>query len=821
MPSLLKKFWSSRRAATAVALAIMFVPMVIAASAAVDFARIASARALMQAAVDGAAEAGANAYQISENYTEANNVTQSTYYGTATQLGSFVSNLTPTFGVYCSSQGSAAQCDTGTDSGALSGNCPSAFATTQEYCVVATATATLKNSLFAWLIPPEALTVQSVSTTLFPLINNHNFNHTNVGFGSDYSGIYAYVVPKDTNGNPIYNSVPAPNSNCEGSGYGPLGLEPTTVYATTTSSVCNYLLIGTNLGGSGAGQLSFNVIDAIAFTFVNFSGGTITTGTSDLDTTTFNSSNGASTINSGNATSTQFTSELYYQGAYNATGVTAASLTGVPAANYVAKCSGGLPSGCTTTGTVGISYSPANLYGNCPAHNLYGSINAYPNAAVGTNYVPLQDSFNTYSTAFEYLGYPPTYPTNHQLIPFLGPETSDTITKTTKTPTGGNNSTTSTNTLTYSAQVVCPQWPTTGTLISATAPAGTYSFTPTGYSTASSPAVQIYATYFPNLKYSDGVSTDIFPPTVAGCTPATNATDGLVTPLTDDPWWGWSPSNAAALDPGGAAENPPAGVNDTNCASAVLNSAHTGITTTMNNVQSATYSNCAFSAQDLGTAVPTSGGNPLLPDYWLYTVNPTGFSTGVTGNPSGITAMIPVYDNTTYTIPAPPETPSSSGLTVVVGNGSNGVAVGYDKITNSNAAGHVPTTISVVSNGDSTYTVTEPPGYGTDAYPPEDTSHQCYNPAANGLSGTTMTTAGFTNADTTPATPIDPFENPQLGVISCRSNPPHSFGLYWNDLGAWATPPHYNDDLGYANAITEFTCPTPGNAGGGPSTLSG
>ena len=88
--SLLTKFRRHRRAATAVALAIMALPMFICAGAAVDFSRILSARTLLQAAVDSAAVAGAGAYQTSQSYTTAQTVGTAAYNGTGLQLPSFI-----------------------------------------------------------------------------------------------------------------------------------------------------------------------------------------------------------------------------------------------------------------------------------------------------------------------------------------------------------------------------------------------------------------------------------------------------------------------------------------------------------------------------------------------------------------------------------------------------------------------------------------------------------------------------------------------------------------------------------------------------------
>ena len=376
------------------------------------------------------------------------------------------------------------------------------------------------------------------------------------------------------------------------------------------------------------------------------------------------------------------------------------------------------------------------------------------------------------------LGWPPTHGTNHALLPFLGPANSQTI--------GGN---------TYLVQAICPQWPTTGTAISATASFAPSSL-PAGYSPVTSAAatyptatnVKVYATYYPDASYAAG--SGVFPPPVAGCTPATNTGDSGVTPTAYNPWWGWSPSNASAADPGGAGENP-GGSAVTNCTSTKLNGGATAIVATQSSLQTAAYNNCAFLIQPLGTNVPSNSGVPDLPDYYTYAEDPTAFAIGTTGNPSGIVSSqtLPLY-----------------GMTPV-----------YDGVGNSHSTGYVPTGVSIT--GTSPYIVTEPPAYGTDYYPPEDTSHQCYNPKANGISSTSLPGTDQPNNDS-PITPIDPVANPELGAVLCDSNPPPSFGLYWNDMGAWAQPPHYNDDLGYANAVTEFTCPTPGNPGtSGPASL--
>jgi len=728
------------RAATAVIIAVMTVPLIITSGAAVDFSRLSSARAQLQYAVDAGALAGAGAYQVNKDGTVAYNVAKTAFNNSASNLSGYAT-FSSTVATSCNPSAVAnVTCGTTSPNNGTTANCPS----TTIYCVQVSAHATLQNSLLAFVIPSSALNVTSVAqSTGTDSVSAGNFHHVGVGYGSDLSAIYAFALPTDSAGNPQFNNVPAPNSYCANSSYGPIQYEPTTT-AGNGVTTCNYVLIGENSGGSGTGTIAFQQSDPLGFTFVNFSGGTITSGTSDLDTTSFNSATGVVT-NTGNAT--HYTNELY---------VTTAGVTRYYAAGEVV--------------------SNVTMYSTCPAHNLYGSINAYPNAS--NDAVPYQDSINTYSSAWELLGYPPTHSTNHYLLPFLGPAT---------TLTAGSN--------TETVRAICPQWPTTGTNISATTsfspsnlPAGYSPVTNMSGSFPTATNVPVYSTYYPDVTYSSGTGT--FPPAIAACTPATSSADGGSTPVSDNPWWGWSPPNYSAMDPGGAGENP-GGTAVTNCTATKLNSGATAITATQNSLQTSTYNDCAFLIQPLGTNVPASNGVPDLPDYYTYTVSPTAFAGGTTGNPSGVISSqtAPLY-----------------GMTPI-----------YDGIGNSNAAGYVPTSVSISGTGP--YIVTEPPAYGRDAYPPEDTSHQCYNPKANGIDGSLLPGTDQPNNDS-PVTPIDPVANPELGAVYCNSSPPPAYALFWNDMGAWAQPPHYNDDLGYANAVTEFTCPTPGNPGtSGPPAL--
>lgn len=740
MIRLLRRLLQERRSAAALIIAMSSIPMIIAAGAAVDFSRIAAARAQLQFAADSASLAGAGAFQTNEDGTAAYDIAKTAFDSSVAGLLSYAS-VTGTVGTKCNPAGKPnVTCGSISPANGASALCPASTI----YCVQVSARATLRNSLLAFVIPSDVLNVNSAAqSTGTSSVGTGNFYHTGINFGSDQHGIYVSAVPLDSAGNPEYGSMAAPNSNCGSASYGPLHYLPETQAASGVTT-CNYVLIGETGATSGWGNFSFSASDPLSFTFVDFSGGTVTSGTTGLDTTSFNSSNGAVT-NTG--TATRYTNEIY---------VTSGGST-----QYYAT---------------GKKIGSTALYGCCPEHDLYGNIVAYPNASAGSDIVPYQDSISVYYTGWEVLGWPPTHGTNHALLPFLGPANSQSI--------SGK---------TYTVHAICPQWPITGTKISATASFSPSSL-PSGYSPVTSISgnfptaanVPVYSTYYPDAAYGDAAGT--YPPVIAACTPATSSGDGGVTPTSDDPWWGWSPPNAAQADPGGSGENPGGGA-VTNCTATRLNSTATGIIATQDALQSARYNDCAFLIQPLGTNVPSSNGVPDLPDYYTYTVSPGAFGAGNTGNAASIISSL-----------APP----LSGMTPV-----------FDGIGNSNPGGYVPNRVSISGTGP--YIVTEPPLYGTGGYPPEDTSHQCYNPRANGIDGSLLPGPDQPNNDS-PVTPIDPVANPQYGAVLCDSNPPPVFVLMWNDMGTWSEM--YNDDLGYANALTEFACPTPGNPGtSGPATL--
>ncbi|OYV39114.1 MAG: hypothetical protein B7Z81_03720, partial [Acidocella sp. 20-61-6] len=313
----------------------------------------------------------------------------------------------------------------------------------------------------------------------------------------------------------------------------------------------------------------------------------------------------------------------------------------------------------------------------------------------------------------------------------------------------------------------------------------------------------------PDTTYTDSNTTDVFPPEISACTPVTGSANGE-TPnaSSNNPWWGWSPSNSG------------------NCESQTYNYYNNSISTTSNVLESSSNNNCALVIQDLGANVPVNSKNQaLLPDYYTAVENAAG----------QILALDPVYDGQSYRELLPGVTQAGSAgrrgsggsITIIAGTGTgagqNGIPVGQDEIQDNYSIGYVPTGTSyaTISSGpyQGDYAVTEPPatagGGVQDHNLPQQTSYQCYNPAANGFAAQSF---AQTNNDTNPATPVDGVENPQFGAILCQTNPPHTYGLYWNDMGS-----AQSDDLGYWNAVEAFTCSTPAqtNTGGGPSTLSG
>jgi len=146
-------------------MAIMIVPMILAAGAAYDLARAAAARAQLQAAVDGAALAGVGAYATEASGTSAAAVATSAFNdalksGGVTALDS-VSLQTPSVG--CTSS-SASICGPGATQSATA-------CTSGTYCVKVTATAAQPNTMF-FALAAEPITVtgtaQATVTTSTP-----------------------------------------------------------------------------------------------------------------------------------------------------------------------------------------------------------------------------------------------------------------------------------------------------------------------------------------------------------------------------------------------------------------------------------------------------------------------------------------------------------------------------------------------------------------------------------------------------------------------------------------------------------------------------
>ncbi len=861
------KFLRERRSATAVALALMAVPMFIAGEAAVNVARLVTAHTLLQAAVDNAANAGASAWHLSESPAYANSVTISTFKGAASNLATFGSYTTPTPNLACN--GVSSVCNATNDATSYvttpaTYNCPNASAA--QYCVAVTAQVVIHNWLASLLVPTSALTVTGYGQQgLTSSITGKNIPPS-PGFGSagDVSGIYAYAVPMSgsgTGGSPEFNQMPQPNSACSSySSIGPLAL---TGLSSTAASTCNYLFIAlsTSSGTAGAGgALTLDGNQPIAFSFINYTGANGYDSSTYYQTSTnlevYENNSSTPTYYQNGLTVTMPPTTIYTKTTYTCSSTNldsdgdcpTTSTSSVTTSTYgydgtYTRCSRYKNHSCTQYQTIITTSSTVQnqtaLQGECPDHTLYGSLDPISVNSDGTNAVgiPVADSLNTYSSAYEVLGEPPTYETNHALIPFMSPISWGPI-----YDANGNS---------YTVQAVCPNYSTSGTSISA--PISSAYANATGWT-----GLNIYSTSFPGQTYSDSAlrpaedtsglytsntsiwmtsdSNDYYPPSISGCTAAYNAYDGGITPTSQDPWWDWVGSNS------GNCNNESSSYQSGSSAFYAATTLPNG-----NTAYQPSYNNCTLVIQDLGTGggntpnVPVNSNNQaLLPDYYLKVTNSSGTIVGLDPiydgqswydlMPGVITSQLTSIDsqikvsNTTANYVTDTDTAATYN--------SNGTIYSYGYVPSST---HSYTLTSGTYSGD-TVTVETPASTSssssatnTEFHLPPATSHQCYNPANNGNTsgtngvtlqagqGSTISATASTSNNPVTANPIDHVANPQLGAILCDSANPETYALYWNDLGTYES-----DDLGYWNAVTAFTCSVPGSSRtGGLATLSG
>jgi hypothetical protein len=261
---LVRRFAGDRRAAVALIIGLMIVPLLIASGSAVDFSRVASARAQLQAAADAGAIDGVGAYQTNQQGTAAYNTGYNTFQASGASVSSYATVNSVTVATGCN--GSSTQCGT-------AGPTPMTCNGTQVYCVQVTAKATLANSLLAGWIPTDVLTVSAMATTQ-TVLSAKNFSSTNVANASDNNAIYAYPVPMSGN-TPQYNQLPYPSNSCTGPiTNGVLAADITA--GTSSSTACQYYQIGNSTGTATAPQNPITVGGAqpIAFLFVNVTGNT-------------------------------------------------------------------------------------------------------------------------------------------------------------------------------------------------------------------------------------------------------------------------------------------------------------------------------------------------------------------------------------------------------------------------------------------------------------------------------------------------------------------------------------------------------------------
>lgn len=919
-------FLRDRRAATAVAMALLAVPLFVTTIAAVNISRVVTARTLLQAAADSAATAGANAWNLSESPAAADTVATATFQGSAANLSGFGTYTVPAPTLACdganagTSSVNNSPCDYyGTYGSYYTTTMPSnCTASSAIYCVSVTASVTVNNLLGGFLLPKSMLTVSATAMHgLSTAITGKNIPPS-PGFGSagDVSGIYAYAVPMSGNtsgSTPQFDQMPQADAGCSNySSTGPLARTDLASSGTT----CNYLFIAlsTSAGTAGAGgSLTLQTNQPIAFSFINYTGatgyyaGASYTSSSNLYVSTDNGSyayNQNGTVN-GYATSTTVSNCQTSNGTapggstyYNTSSGSGTSsspyackstylVAGSPTTGYSATGPTGTTSNCTSTVSTGsfpkvyycsqttqvVTTATTNypITGSCPDHTLYGSLDpqSVDTTKTDSNYgkstanVPDVDRLNVYSSAYEVIGEPPTYETNHALIPFL----STTVV---------SNGTIAGHT--YKVKAICPNYATSGTQIGASissAYAAAIAKYYGGSGAASWTGLNIYSTAFPGQAYTDSASTqpidtsglystssiwmtgnattDVFPPSVAGCTGSYSADNGGITPIADDPWWNWAYDTTAATASSPGTPNTNSNCSNVSSLTNHIQTAETAGNTITNNAGTSVttmqpaYGNCALVIQDLGTAggttptVPRNSSNQaLLPDYYLRIVTSSGT----------LLALDPVYDHASWYDLIPGVISGTTGTNGLYSKDSNVSVSPSDSryVTDTDVAGFVPSstisyTISSLSytapgaTSPTTYSnvtvYVEQPANGSDYSLPIETSYQCYNPTLNGnTSGTNGIsiqagpdaspsvvpfTASTGNNPAVTANAIDNIANPQLGAILCNSSVPETYALYWNDLG------HYDyDDIGYWNAITGFTCSTPGSTrAGGITSLSG
>ena len=162
LASVFRSFWRDRRAVTALTFALMLTPMIIAAGAAVDFARLASSRAQLQAAVDGAALSAVGAYANEENGATAISVGKSAFNAAYSGISGAVSlaSSSPSATVGCTATGTSQSTECGSTGTGITESSTACSAGT--WCATVTATATQTNLLF-YHLGSEKITVTATS----------------------------------------------------------------------------------------------------------------------------------------------------------------------------------------------------------------------------------------------------------------------------------------------------------------------------------------------------------------------------------------------------------------------------------------------------------------------------------------------------------------------------------------------------------------------------------------------------------------------------------------------------------------------------------
>jgi hypothetical protein len=133
----------------------------------------------------------------------------------------------------------------------------------------------LKTSLLGVVIPNVTINVTAIANT--PPINPispKNVQGSTIANAYDENAIYAYGVPMDASGKPLYTQLPDPTSSCTGPVANGALTQRIHGYSTVTSGNCPYVQVGDSTGTPIGAQPTLSLANSqyVAFLFVNVTG---------------------------------------------------------------------------------------------------------------------------------------------------------------------------------------------------------------------------------------------------------------------------------------------------------------------------------------------------------------------------------------------------------------------------------------------------------------------------------------------------------------------------------------------------------------------